>query len=86
MVLDTDDPAIVNLLDADVILTLTTIPGQQVTTVTVAERDLGIIGTTSLRPDLAHARFLRRRPAAPATGAPAPADAVPDTGGHRRRP
>ncbi|WRZ87766.1 DnaB helicase C-terminal domain-containing protein [Streptomyces sp. NBC_01007] len=82
-VLDTDDPAIVNLLDADVILTLTTIPGQQVTTVTVAERDLGIIGTTSLRPDLAHARFLDTDavPAAPATGAPAPAGAAPDTVG-----
>ncbi|MFD9461164.1 DnaB-like helicase C-terminal domain-containing protein [Streptomyces sp. NPDC060027] len=79
-VLDTDDPAIVNLLDADVILTLTTTPGQQVTTVTVAERDLGIIGTTTLRPDLAHARFLDTTPApaAPATGTPAAADAVPD--------
>ncbi|MCX5001059.1 type II toxin-antitoxin system prevent-host-death family antitoxin [Streptomyces sp. NBC_00638] len=77
-VLDTDDPAIVNLLDADVILTLTTLPGQQVTTVTVAERDLGIIGSTSLRPDLAHARFLDTTPTAPATGTHAPADAVPD--------
>ncbi|MER5472573.1 DnaB-like helicase C-terminal domain-containing protein [Streptomyces sp. NPDC002685] len=82
-VLDTDDPAIVNLLDADVILTLTTAPGQQVTTVTVAERDLGIIGSTSLRPDLAHARFLDTDAvrAAPATGAPATADAAPDTVG-----
>ncbi|WP_406368864.1 DnaB helicase C-terminal domain-containing protein [Streptomyces sp. NBC_00647] len=78
VVLDTDDPAIVNLLDADVILTLTTHPGQQVTTVTVAERDLGIIGSTSLRPDLAHARFLDTTPAAPATGAPAAGGAVPD--------
>jgi prevent-host-death family protein len=80
-VLDTDDPAIVNLLDADVILTLTTAPGQQVTTVTVAERDLGIIGSTSLRPDLAHARFLDTIPVAPAQAAstPAAADTVPDT-------
>ncbi|MGW3917257.1 DnaB-like helicase C-terminal domain-containing protein [Streptomyces sp. NPDC005070] len=77
-VLDTDDPAIVNLLDADVILTLTTAPGQPLTTVTVAERDLGIIGTTSLRPDLAHARFLDTTPAAPAPQTPAAADAVPD--------
>ncbi|MFG2386753.1 hypothetical protein [Streptomyces avermitilis] len=35
-VLDTDDPAIVNLVDADVILTLTAVPGAPVTTVTVA--------------------------------------------------
>ncbi|MFF2363776.1 DnaB-like helicase C-terminal domain-containing protein [Streptomyces sp. NPDC058122] len=77
-VLDTDDPAIVNLLDADVILTLTTAPGQPLTTVTVAERDLGIIGTTTLRPDLAHARFLDTTPAASASGTPAAADAVPD--------
>ncbi|MGW3669067.1 DnaB-like helicase C-terminal domain-containing protein [Streptomyces sp. NPDC005141] len=79
-VLDTDDPAIVNLLDADVILTLTTAPGQPITTVTIAERDLGIIGSTTLRPDLAHARFLDTTPApaAPATGTPAAADTVPD--------
>ncbi|MGW6262631.1 DnaB-like helicase C-terminal domain-containing protein [Streptomyces sp. NPDC055085] len=56
-VLDTVDPALVNLLDADVILTLTAVSGQ-VTTVTVAERDLGVIAHTSLRPDLVHARFL----------------------------
>ncbi|MET7391387.1 DnaB-like helicase C-terminal domain-containing protein [Streptomyces sp. NPDC005529] len=88
-VLDTDDPAIVNLLDADVILTLTNAPGQQVTTVTVAERDLGIIGTASLRPDLAHARFLDTTPnpspapSAPttATRASAAAEALPDTVG-----
>ncbi|MFD5271568.1 type II toxin-antitoxin system prevent-host-death family antitoxin [Streptomyces sp. NPDC058335] len=70
VVLDTDDPAIVNLLDADVILTLATAPGQQVTTVTVAERDLGIIGSTSLRPDFAHARFLDNPN--PAASFPAP--------------
>ncbi|MFG2425108.1 DnaB-like helicase C-terminal domain-containing protein [Streptomyces sp. NPDC048448] len=57
-VLDTDDPAIVNLLDADVILTLTALPDAGETNVTVAERDLGIIGSARLRPDLAHARFL----------------------------
>ncbi|MFD9400288.1 type II toxin-antitoxin system prevent-host-death family antitoxin [Streptomyces sp. NPDC060011] len=86
-VLDTDDPAIVNLLDADVILTLTNQAGQQVTTVTVAERDLGIIATTTLRPDLAHARFLDTTPS-PAPAAPTPAtgtdtavEALPDTVG-----
>ncbi|MGW3819967.1 type II toxin-antitoxin system prevent-host-death family antitoxin [Streptomyces sp. NPDC005046] len=88
-VLDTDDPAIVNLLDADVILTLTNKPGQQVTSVTVAERDLGIIATTSLRPDLARARFFDTTPRsspAPAatttaTGTSAAAEALPDTVG-----
>ncbi|MFD9495190.1 DnaB-like helicase C-terminal domain-containing protein [Streptomyces sp. NPDC060005] len=86
-VLDTDDPAIVNLLDADVILTLTNQPGQQTTTVTVAERDLGIIATTTLRPDLAHARFIdttpSRAPAAPttATGTDTAVEALPDTVG-----
>ncbi|MEU1535304.1 DnaB-like helicase C-terminal domain-containing protein [Streptomyces fagopyri] len=68
-VLDTDDPAIVNLLDADVILTLTAHPDTGETHVTVAERDLGIIGHARLRPDLAHARFLDTSPAAPATTA-----------------
>ncbi|WP_415939904.1 type II toxin-antitoxin system prevent-host-death family antitoxin [Streptomyces sp. 039-1] len=88
-VLDTDDPAIVNLLDADVILTLTNQAGQQVTTVTVAERDLGIIATTTLRPDLAHARFLDTTPSpspAPATptaatGTDTAFEALPDTVG-----
>ncbi|MFG2435767.1 type II toxin-antitoxin system prevent-host-death family antitoxin [Streptomyces sp. NPDC048508] len=86
-VLDTDDPAVVNLLDADVILTLTNQPGQPVTSVTVAERDLGIIATTTLRPDLAHARFLDTTPSpAPATpttatGTDAAAEDLPDTVG-----
>ncbi|MET7829002.1 type II toxin-antitoxin system prevent-host-death family antitoxin [Streptomyces sp. NPDC005386] len=88
-VLDTDDPAIVNLLDADVILTLTNKPGQQETNVTVAERDLGVIATTSLRPDLAHARFLDTTPSpspapdtlATATGTDTAVEALPDTVG-----
>ncbi|MFE9812923.1 type II toxin-antitoxin system prevent-host-death family antitoxin [Streptomyces sp. NPDC005548] len=84
-VVDTDDPGIVNLLDADVILTLTNTPGQQMTTVTVTERDLGIIATTSLRPDLAHARFLDTAPAAPTaatgSGASAADEVLTDTVG-----
>ncbi|MGV9708548.1 DnaB-like helicase C-terminal domain-containing protein [Streptomyces sp. NPDC003483] len=67
-VLDTDDPAIVNLLDADVILTLTALPDTGETTVTVTERDLGIIGHARLLPDLTHARFLDT-PTLPATTA-----------------
>ncbi|MEU4090121.1 DnaB-like helicase C-terminal domain-containing protein [Streptomyces aureus] len=77
-VLDTDDPAIVNLLDADVILTLTTAPGQQTTTVTVAERDLGIIASASLRPDLAHARFLDITPAPAETTTAEAGSGLPD--------
>ncbi|MFF3890399.1 DnaB-like helicase C-terminal domain-containing protein [Streptomyces sp. NPDC001914] len=80
-VLDTDDPAIVNLLDADVILTLTTTPGQQGTSVTVAERDLGIIGITTLRPDLAHARFLDIAPAPPSTTTADAGSGLPDSVG-----
>ncbi|WP_369188803.1 type II toxin-antitoxin system prevent-host-death family antitoxin [Streptomyces sp. R08] len=84
-VLDTDDPAIVNLLDADVIITLTNTPGQQATGLTVAERDLGVIATTSLRPDLAHARFLDTTPTPvapdPATGASSADEPLPDTVG-----
>ncbi|WP_405833980.1 DnaB-like helicase C-terminal domain-containing protein [Streptomyces sp. NBC_01176] len=84
-VVDTDDPAIVNLLDADVILTLTAHPDGE-TNVTVAERDLGIIGHARLRPDLAHARFLDTTATAHATtaaaGAPAGGDTFPDTMGN----
>ncbi|MEV6534932.1 DnaB-like helicase C-terminal domain-containing protein [Streptomyces sp. NPDC051639] len=80
-VVDTDDPAIVNLLDADVILTLTAHPDTGETNVTVAERDLGIIGSARLRPDLAHARFLDTTATAHATTAAAGDSAVRDVVG-----
>ncbi|MFK0026191.1 type II toxin-antitoxin system prevent-host-death family antitoxin [Streptomyces sp. NPDC090798] len=55
-VIDSDDPTLLSLLDADVLLTLTTTdPGR--VQVTVAERDFGVIGSAYLRPDLLHARF-----------------------------
>ncbi|MFE5084482.1 type II toxin-antitoxin system prevent-host-death family antitoxin [Streptomyces mirabilis] len=56
-VVDSDDPTLLGLLDADVLLTLTatTDPGR--VQVTVAERDFGVIGSAYLRPDLLHARF-----------------------------
>ncbi|WP_331765289.1 AAA family ATPase (plasmid) [Streptomyces sp. NBC_01384] len=56
-VVDSDDPTLLSLLDADVLLTLTatTDPGR--VQVTVAERDFGVIGSAYLRPDLLHARF-----------------------------
>ncbi|MEU1036507.1 type II toxin-antitoxin system prevent-host-death family antitoxin [Streptomyces mirabilis] len=56
-VVDSDDPTLLSLLDADVLLTLTatTDPGR--VQVAVAERDFGVIGSAYLRPDLLHARF-----------------------------
>ncbi|MEU2737356.1 type II toxin-antitoxin system prevent-host-death family antitoxin [Streptomyces sp. NPDC007095] len=56
-VVDSDEPTLLGLLDADVLLTLTatTDPGR--VQVTVAERDFGVIGSAYLRPDLLHARF-----------------------------
>ncbi|MFF7887727.1 type II toxin-antitoxin system prevent-host-death family antitoxin [Streptomyces sp. NPDC020794] len=66
-VVDSDDPTLLGLLDADVLLTLTatTDPGR--VQVTVAECDFGVIGSASLRPDLLHARFGDAE-AAPAAG------------------
>ncbi|MFF1744356.1 type II toxin-antitoxin system prevent-host-death family antitoxin [Streptomyces mirabilis] len=66
-VVDSDDPTLLGLLDADVLLTLTatTDPGR--VQVTVAERDFGVIGSAYLRPDLLHARFGDAE-AAPAAG------------------
>ncbi|WP_075033302.1 type II toxin-antitoxin system prevent-host-death family antitoxin [Streptomyces mirabilis] len=66
-VVDSDDPTLLGLLDADVLLTLTatTDPGR--VQVTVAERDFGVIGSACLRPDLLHARFGDAE-AAPAAG------------------
>ncbi|WP_369275939.1 DnaB-like helicase C-terminal domain-containing protein [Streptomyces sp. R11] len=77
-VVDSDDPALLSLLDADVLLTLapTTNPAQ--VQVTITERDLGTIGTAYLQPDLLHARFLDAgsgpsdRTYSPAASAPSP--------------
>ncbi|MFF1605190.1 DnaB-like helicase C-terminal domain-containing protein [Streptomyces mirabilis] len=56
-VVDSDDPTLLGLLDADVLLTLTATTGPGRVQVTVAERDFGVIGSAYLRPDLLHARF-----------------------------
>ncbi len=59
-IVDSDDPALLGLLDADVLVTLA--PKEDSDSfkvqVTVAERDFGAIGSAYLRPDLLHARFL----------------------------
>ncbi|WP_234337107.1 DnaB-like helicase C-terminal domain-containing protein [Streptomyces xylophagus] len=69
-IVDSDDPALLGLLDADVTLTLTPTKDPARVRVTVAERDLGTIGSAYLSPDLLHARFLDAgaAPAVPATG------------------
>jgi antitoxin (DNA-binding transcriptional repressor) of toxin-antitoxin stability system len=58
VIVDSDDPTLLGLLDADVTLTLTPTEDPARVQVTVAERDLGAIGSAYLRPDLLHARFL----------------------------
>ncbi|MGK3943388.1 DnaB-like helicase C-terminal domain-containing protein [Streptomyces caeruleatus] len=57
-IVDSDEPALLGLLDADVTLTLTPTEDPGRVQVTVAERDFGTIGSAYLRPDLSHARFL----------------------------
>lgn len=64
-IIDSDDPALLGLLDADVMVTLAPAEDPAKVQVTVAERDFGAIGSAYLRPDLLHARFLD------ATAAPA---------------
>ncbi|MFE7856166.1 DnaB-like helicase C-terminal domain-containing protein [Streptomyces sp. NPDC057403] len=72
-IVDSADPALLSLMDADVTLTLAPAQEPSRVQVTVAERDFGTIGSAHLRPDLLHARFLD------AEGAPAarPADDAP---------
>ncbi|WP_333738537.1 type II toxin-antitoxin system prevent-host-death family antitoxin [Streptomyces sp. IBSBF 2806] len=57
-IVDSDDPALLDLLDADVTLTLSPTEEPAKVQVTVAERDFGTIGSAYLQPDLSHARFL----------------------------
>ncbi|WP_405467153.1 type II toxin-antitoxin system prevent-host-death family antitoxin [Streptomyces canus] len=78
-IVDSDDPALLGLLDADVTLTLSPTEDPAKVQVTVAERDFGTIGSAYLQPDLLHARFLDAEPATPSTGTAA--GAAPDTVG-----
>ncbi|MBK6014174.1 DnaB-like helicase C-terminal domain-containing protein [Streptomyces sp. MBT53] len=57
-IVDSDDPALLGLLDADITLTLTSTDDPAKVQVAVAERDFGTIGSAHLSPDLLHARFL----------------------------
>ncbi|MFD7409737.1 DnaB-like helicase C-terminal domain-containing protein [Streptomyces sp. NPDC059866] len=63
-IVDSADPTLLGLLDADILLTLAPTDDPAKVQVTVAERDFGAIGSAYLRPDLLHARFLDA-PAAP---------------------
>jgi hypothetical protein len=56
-VVDSDDPTLLSLLDADVLMTLTATTDPSKVQVTVTERDFGTIGSAYLKPDLIHARF-----------------------------
>ncbi|WP_225882140.1 DnaB-like helicase C-terminal domain-containing protein [Streptomyces aureocirculatus] len=81
-IVDSDDPALLSLLDADVTLTLSPTEDPARVQVTVAERDFGTIGSAYLQPDLLHARFLDAG-AAPLDRADSPAGPghPPATGG-----
>ncbi|MEU0896765.1 DnaB-like helicase C-terminal domain-containing protein [Streptomyces massasporeus] len=72
-VVDSDDPTLLGLLDADVVVTLTATADPGKVQATVTERDFGTIGSAYLQPDLIHARFLDTG-AAPLERTDSPAD------------
>ncbi|MGM9470259.1 DnaB-like helicase C-terminal domain-containing protein [Streptomyces murinus] len=82
-VVDSDDPALLGLLDADVVVTLTATADPGKVHVTVTERDFGMIGSAYLQPDLLHARFLNADAAplerADSSAAPGPSAAATGT-------
>ncbi|MHC3475176.1 hypothetical protein ACYF6T_41795 [Streptomyces sp. 7R007] len=57
-IVDSDDPPLLGLLDADITLTLSPTEDPAAVQVTVAERDFGTIGSAYPKPGLIHARFL----------------------------
>ncbi|MFE5842111.1 DnaB-like helicase C-terminal domain-containing protein [Streptomyces niveus] len=78
-VVDSDDPTLLGLLDADVVVRLSQIAADPSRIqVTVTERDFGAIGSAVLRPDLVHARFLD---APPSRGTELAKAALPYTSG-----
>lgn len=81
-VVDSDDPALLGLLDADVLVTLTATAEPGKVQVTVTERDFGAIGSAYLQPDLLHARFLDAgsAPVAPTHSPAAPASSPVSSG------
>ncbi len=78
-VVDSDDPTLLSLLDADVLLTLAVTANPAQVHITIAERDLGTVGSAYLQPDLLHARFLDAD-AGTSDHAPGPAASVPAAG------
>lgn len=75
-VVDSDDPTLLGLLDADVVVTLTATADPGKVQATVTERDFGMIGSAYLQSDLIHARFLDAG-AAPLERADSPAGPGP---------
>ncbi|MGW7149160.1 DnaB-like helicase C-terminal domain-containing protein, partial [Streptomyces sp. NPDC054878] len=75
-IVDSDDPALLGLLDADITLTLTPTEDPARVQVTISERDFGTIGSAYLQPDLLHARFLDAK-TAPLDRADSPVDPGP---------
>uniref|UniRef100_A0AAU1UMH5 DnaB-like helicase C-terminal domain-containing protein n=1 Tax=Streptomyces sp. NBC_00119 TaxID=2975659 RepID=A0AAU1UMH5_9ACTN len=67
-IVDSADPALLGLLDADVLVTLAPTGDPARVQATVAERDFGAIGSAYLCPDLLHARFLDTAPAPASVG------------------
>ncbi|MGW2827090.1 DnaB-like helicase C-terminal domain-containing protein [Streptomyces sp. NPDC001443] len=74
-IVDSDDPTLLGLLEADVLVTLAPTEDPAKVQVTIAERDVGAIGSAYLSPDLLHARFLD---ADDAPASPVAAGAVPE--------
>ncbi|MET9083255.1 type II toxin-antitoxin system prevent-host-death family antitoxin [Streptomyces sp. NPDC004237] len=57
-IVDSDDPTLLALMDADILVTLAATADPAKVQVTVTERDFGTIGSAYLQPDLLHARFI----------------------------
>ncbi|MEU9372111.1 DnaB-like helicase C-terminal domain-containing protein [Streptomyces avermitilis] len=71
-IVDSADPTLLGLLDADVMLTLGPTEDPAKVRVTISERDFGAIGSAYLSPDLLHARFLDAGAPAVRTGGERP--------------
>ncbi|MFI9824132.1 DnaB-like helicase C-terminal domain-containing protein [Streptomyces sp. NPDC052013] len=79
-IVDSDDLALLGLLDADFLVRLTPTEDPCKVQATVTERDFGAIGSAYLRPDLLHARFLDAGAAPPdRTHSPTPSSTAGGT-------
>ncbi|ALV39368.1 DnaB-like helicase C-terminal domain-containing protein [Streptomyces sp. CdTB01] len=83
-VVDSDDPALLDLMDADILVTLAATADPSRVQVTVTERDFGVIGSAYLQPDLLHARFLDVDPGPQGRAAELAEAALPYTSGAQK--